>query len=73
MKLENGNLLLTVASSGRVLEVSANGELVLEYQNVFDQTRNGVVSMAVLVPEDFFTPGALTCPARTAVRFYMLS
>ena len=62
--LENGNLLLTPANSGRVLEVSPQGKLVWEYQNVFDETRNGVVSMAMLVPEDFFAPGALTCPSR---------
>ncbi len=64
--LENGNLLLTAANSGRVLEVSPHGDLVWEYQNVFDETRNGVVSMAMLVPEDFFLPGALTCPARAS-------
>lgn len=61
--LQNGNLLLTPANSGRVLEVSPDGQLVWEYQNVFDERRNGVVSMAVLVPEDFFLPGALTCPS----------
>ncbi len=41
----------------------AQGTLVWKYQTVFDERRNGVVSMAVLLPEDFFAPGALTCPA----------
>lgn len=60
--LENGNLLVTPANSGRVLEVSPQGELAWEFQNVFDERRNGVVSMAMLVPEDFFLPGVLSCP-----------
>ena len=67
--LENGNLLLTAANSGRVLEVSPDGNLVWEFQNVFDERRNGVVSMAVLVPEDFFLPSALSCPARGSSEF----
>jgi hypothetical protein len=61
--LENGNLLLTPANSGRTLEVTADGQLVWEFQNVFDERRNGVVSMAILVAEDFFSPDALTCPS----------
>lgn len=61
--LGNGNLLLTNANSGNVLEVTPDGDLVWDYQNVFDDKRNGVVSMATLVPEDFFAPDALTCAA----------
>ena len=61
--LENGNLLLTPANSGLAMEVSAEGALVWKYQNVFDEKRNGVVSMAMLVPNDFFAAGALTCPS----------
>jgi hypothetical protein len=61
--LENGNLLLTATDSGRILEITPDGKLVWEFQNIFDETRNGLVSMAVLVPEDFFAPNALSCSA----------
>ncbi len=64
--LANGSLLLTLTNSGAALEISPDGKLVWEFQNVFDETRNLFVKMAMLVPEDFFLPGALTCPARAS-------
>ena len=64
--LENGNLLLTASRSGRVLELSPDGELLWEFANLFDETRNGLVSMTMVVPDDFFLPDALNCPARAS-------
>ena len=61
--LANGSLLLTSTNSGRALEISPDGKLVWEFQNVFDERRNALVKMAMLVPEDFFLPDALSCPA----------
>jgi Arylsulfotransferase (ASST) len=60
--LENGNILITEAEGGRVLEVDAGGHVVWQYQNVFDDTRNGVIGNAIQLPLDFFERGALVCP-----------
>jgi hypothetical protein len=59
--LENGNLLLTESEAGHVLEVDRTGELVWEFNNIYDETRNGVVTRAMVLPADFFEPGALRC------------
>jgi len=64
--LENGNLLVTVANSGRILELSPDGRLVWEFKNIYDATRNGILSMAEILPVDFFDPGALSCPEAAA-------
>ena len=57
--------MLTPTNSGRALEISPDGKLIWEFQNVFDESRNSFVKMAMLVPEDFFAADALTCPATT--------
>lgn len=59
--LDNGNLLITESEKGRVLEFDAGGDLVWEFNNIFDQTRNGIVTRAMVLPQDFFEPGALEC------------
>jgi Arylsulfotransferase (ASST) len=58
---ENGNLLITEAEKGHVFEVDKAGELVWEYNNIYDETRNGIVTRAMVLPEDFFQAGALQC------------
>jgi hypothetical protein len=54
--LPNGNVLIAVPSEGRVLEVSAEGDLVMEFNNVAPRHRayNEHVENAVWVPVDFF-------------------
>ena len=61
--LANGNILITEPQRGRVFEIDADGKLVWEYNNIYDETRNGVLNKAILLPEDFFEQGALDCTA----------
>ncbi|MGB0749424.1 MAG: arylsulfotransferase family protein [Magnetospiraceae bacterium] len=60
--LKNGNILITDPVVGRGIEVTSEGRIVWEYQNIFDQTRNGKLGNIQLVPVDFFEEGALDCP-----------
>jgi outer membrane protein assembly factor BamB len=60
-QLENGNLLITESEKGHVFEVDKSGELVWEYNNIYDEARNGIVTRAMVLPEDFFEAGALRC------------
>ena len=60
-RLYNGNLLITESERGRVIEVDGNGDTVWEYNNIYDHTRNGVVTRAMLLPDDFFEQGVLQC------------
>lgn len=53
-KLPNGNYLIVVPDEGRVLELSADGELVFEYNNIVRDGVNGRVFNAQWLPEDFF-------------------
>ena len=59
--LDNGNILVTEPEKGRSFEVDARGGLVWEFQNVFDESRNGLVTHVALLPEGYFKPGALEC------------
>jgi hypothetical protein len=59
--LANGNLLITESEKGRVMEIDSSGELVWEYNNLYDETRNGIVTRAMVLSPDFFVPGALDC------------
>jgi len=59
--LENGNILVTEAERGRAFEVDRRGKVVWDYHNVYDDTRNGVLNKAMLLPVDYFEPGALAC------------
>ncbi|MBB3229605.1 arylsulfotransferase family protein [Halomonas stenophila] len=52
--LPNGNILLTEAEGGRVLEVTPEGELVWERHMVWDAEKNLIITEARFVPEDFF-------------------
>jgi len=70
--LPNGNIMIAETEKGRAIEVDPTGEIVWQYNNVFDEARNGVVSEALGLPSDFFAEGALSCapskadPAPTA-------
>jgi hypothetical protein len=59
--LENGNILVTEAERGRAFEVDGEGKVVWDYHNVYDDTRNGVINKAMLLPTDYFELGALEC------------
>ena len=59
--LENANILITETERGRVFEVDRDGRVVWEYNNIYDDTRNGVVSKAMVLPQDFFAEAALQC------------
>ncbi|MDH5755340.1 MAG: arylsulfotransferase family protein [Nitrospinota bacterium] len=57
--LPNGNLLVTEADSGRLLEVTRDKEIVWEYINPERKTSNGRMSIAVLSGARRFTPDQL--------------
>jgi outer membrane protein assembly factor BamB len=57
--MDNGNLLIVESEHGRAFMVTPDGELVWEYNNVYDETRNGVLSNAISIPPGFFNQGAL--------------
>ncbi|TFH85659.1 hypothetical protein EQG41_16420 [Billgrantia azerbaijanica] len=59
--LPNGNLLITEAEGGRVLEVSPTGELVWEKHMIWDDDHNLIITEARFVPQDFFTDGVPRC------------
>lgn len=50
--LENGNLLITEARSGHVLEVDPRGRLVWEYFNLVDDDKVGLIDTATRLPSD---------------------
>ncbi|MEX2409422.1 MAG: arylsulfotransferase family protein, partial [Rhodovibrionaceae bacterium] len=62
-QLPDGRLLIVESERGRVFMIDAEGELIFEYNNVFDETRNGVLGAAYFLPPDYFEEGALDCPA----------
>jgi len=59
--LPDGNILLTEAEGGRILEVTADGELTWERHMVWDDAQNLVATEARHVPSDFFTNGTPAC------------
>lgn len=63
--LPNNNLLIAESEKGRAFEVTSEGKLVWEYNNIYDEESNGVVTNAIHIPPDFFEKGALTCAADT--------
>ncbi|SMH53331.1 arylsulfotransferase family protein [Maritimibacter sp. HL-12] len=64
--LPGGNLLLTEAERGRVLEVDPEGHLVWERHLPWDATRNRIVTEARHLPETYFRAGQPSCPSRDA-------
>jgi len=59
--LDNNNILVTETERGHVFEIDHDQNLVWEYNNIYDEARNGVISKAMVIPENFFLPGALKC------------
>jgi hypothetical protein len=62
--LPDGNILLTEAEGGRVLEVSPQGELVWDKPMVWDEENNLITTEARFVPKDFFTNGVPSCSSK---------
>lgn len=52
-RLDSGNWLLTVTMQGRVIEVTDDGRIVREYNNVLNDRYNGVVLFAEHIGPDF--------------------
>jgi hypothetical protein len=59
--LPNGNLLLTNAEHGRVLEVGPEGRMVWTRDMVWDAASNLIITEARHIPEGFFEQGVPTC------------
>jgi hypothetical protein len=61
--LPNGNVLITVPAEGRVLLVSARGDLIMEFNNVSSKSPqlNEHVENSAWLPPDYFTH-APACP-----------
>jgi hypothetical protein len=60
--LPNGNILITQAQAGRVLEVTDAGEIVWEFINRYDDERVAVVTEAIRYPSSHFEVEDWTCP-----------
>jgi hypothetical protein len=59
--LPNGNVLLTEAEHGRVLEVDPEGRVVWDRHMPWDATHNLIITEARYVPETFFAQGVPQC------------
>jgi len=53
--LDGETVQITVPYEGRVLEVDADGHVLLEINNVYDEEHNALVSDAAYLAPDFFT------------------
>jgi hypothetical protein len=67
-RLPNGNMIIAESEKGRVIEVNRTGEIVWAYENVYDRDRNGLINDAVVLADDFFEEGALSCPGPATER-----
>ncbi len=59
--LPNGNVLVTDAEQGRILEAAPDGGLVWERDMGWDANRNMIVTEAKHLPPDFFAAGPPSC------------
>ena len=59
--LAHGHWLITETEGGRAFEVDADGAVVWEFNNYFDEASNGYVSQAIHLPEDFYGSTAPSC------------
>lgn len=57
----NGNLLIAETDAGRAFEVTADGTLVWEYVNGWDETRVGWLMGAARYPDSYAEIGDITC------------
>jgi hypothetical protein len=60
-ELPGGNVLVTEAKAGRVFEFDANGEIVWEFVNRYDDTSSALISEATRYPTSYFTVTDWTC------------
>lgn len=61
--LPNGNILMTEAEHGRVIEVDPQGRLVWERHMIWSAEHNLIVTEARHLPQTFFTDGIPSCEA----------
>ncbi len=61
--LPDGGMLITASQQGRTLELSADGEMALEFHNVLDEAKPvlGALSEAMFFPADAFDIGGFRC------------
>lgn len=52
--LPNGNILISSAHQGRVLEITPDGQTVFEFLNTYDEKQNLILSEAIWLAPDFF-------------------
>jgi hypothetical protein len=57
-----GHILVTEARAGRAFEVDANGNLVWEYHNQYDELNAALLTGAERYAEDYFTQTDWSCP-----------
>lgn len=62
-RLPDGNLLITEAQAGRLLEVDPSGDVVWELINRYDEDEVAVVSQATRYPPDYFEVEEWVCTA----------
>ncbi|HEY0876789.1 MAG TPA: arylsulfotransferase family protein [Vicinamibacterales bacterium] len=60
--LPGGNVLITEAKVGRVIEVDPNGQIVWEFINRYDDEALALVSEATRYPADYFSVADWSCP-----------
>lgn len=54
-QIPGGAVLVTVPSEGRVLELNNQGEVLMEYNNTYNNTHNAIIVNASWLPKDYFT------------------
>ena len=59
--LDEDGMLITEFDAGRVLQVTAEGEIVWEYVNRYDDEFVGEITNAMIYPEDYFEGGLPAC------------
>jgi hypothetical protein len=52
--LDDGGILIVEFDAGRVLEVDANGRVIWEYVNAYDEQTVGEIRNAAVLPPDYF-------------------
>jgi len=60
-RLPNGNILVTESQAGRVFEIDANGTLVWEFINRFDEESVAIVGMGARYSENYFDVTDWSC------------
>ena len=60
--LPSGNYLVAESERGRVFEATPDGRLVRDWNMIYDDANNFLVTSADLVAPDFFDAGAFDCP-----------